>query len=114
MLIQDQALRTDLGTPDVRYLLVIGAADTEYALKKLEQLDEPLQKLVAEGAITGYDHAARYVPTAEKQRQRQARLPEPATLRAGVDAAVKDTTVPTRCVRAVPATMYGRRVVCAC
>ncbi|MFC4310592.1 MMPL family transporter [Steroidobacter flavus] len=91
LLIQDQALRNELGTPDVRYLLVINAADTEYALKKLEQLDEPLQKLVADGAITGYDHAARYVPTAEKQRQRQARLPEPATLRADVDAAVKDT-----------------------
>jgi predicted exporter len=91
LLIQDQALRTELGTPDVRYFLVISAADTEYALKKLEQLDEPLQKLVADGAITGYDHAARYVPTAEKQRQRQARLPEPATLRADVDAAVKDT-----------------------
>jgi predicted exporter len=91
MLIQDQALRTELGTPDVRYLLVIDASDTDSALKKLEQLDEPLQKLVADGAITGYDHAARYVPTAEKQRQRQARLPEPATLRADVDAAVKDT-----------------------
>jgi predicted exporter len=91
LLIQDQALRTELGTPDVRYLLVIDSPDTEYALKKLEQLDEPLQKLIADGAITGYDHAARYVPTAEKQRQRQARLPEPATLRVDVDAAVKDT-----------------------
>lgn len=91
LLIQDQELRSELGTPDVRYLLVITAADTEYALQKLEALDAPLQKLVADGAISGYDHAARYVPTAEKQRQRQARLPEPATLRADVDAAVKDT-----------------------
>ncbi|GFE78718.1 membrane protein [Steroidobacter agaridevorans] len=91
LLIQDQELRSELGTPDVRYLLVITAADTEYALQKLEELDEPLQKMVADGAISGYDHAARYVPTAEKQRQRQARLPEPATLRDDVDAAVKDT-----------------------
>jgi len=91
LLIQDQQLRTELGTPDVRYLLVVSAADTEYALQKLEQLDEPLQKLVDDGAISGYDHAARFVPTAEKQRQRQTRLPEPATLRADVDAAVKDT-----------------------
>jgi predicted exporter len=91
LLIQDQELRSELGTPDVRYLLVVTAADTEYALKRLEQLDESLQALVTDGAITGYDHAARYVPTAEKQRQRQARLPEPATLRADVDAAVKDT-----------------------
>ncbi len=91
LLIQDQALRTELGTPDVRYLLVIDSPETQDALKKLEQLDAPLQKLVADGAITGYDHAARYVPSAEKQRLRQGRLPEPATLRADVNAAVKDT-----------------------
>lgn len=91
LLIQDQQLRSELGTPDVRYLLVITAADSEYALEKLEQLDQPLQALVADGAVTGYDHAARYIPTAAKQRQRQARLPEPATLRADVAAAVKDT-----------------------
>ncbi len=91
LLIQDQELRSQLGTPDVRYLLVVTAKDTEYALKRLEQLDDSLQALVTDGAITGYDHAARYVPTAEKQRQRQARLPEPATLRADVAAAVKDT-----------------------
>lgn len=91
LLIQDQELRSELGTPDVRYLLVITAADAEFALKRLEALDDSLQALVTDGAITGYDHAARYVPTAEKQRQRQARLPEPATLRADVAAAVKDT-----------------------
>lgn len=91
LLIQDQELRSQLGTPDVRYLLVISAPDAEAALQRLEELDEPLQALVSEGAITGYDHAARYVPTAEKQRQRQARLPEAATLRADVAAAVKDT-----------------------
>lgn len=91
LLIQDQELRSQLGTPDVRYLLVITAKDTEYALQRLEQLDESLQALVTEGAITGYDHAARYIPTASKQRQRQARLPEPATLRADVAAAVQDT-----------------------
>jgi predicted exporter len=91
LLIQDQELRSQLGTPDVRYLLVITAKDAEDALKRLERLDDSLQALVTEGAITGYDHAARYVPTAEKQRQRQARLPEPATLRADVAAAVSDT-----------------------
>ncbi|HEY0683546.1 MAG TPA: MMPL family transporter [Steroidobacter sp.] len=91
LLILDQELRSELGTPDVRYLLVIDAEDTEYALQRLEKLDASLQALVTEGAITGYDHAARYVPTAEKQRQRQSRLPEPATLRADIAAAVKDT-----------------------
>ena len=57
-------MRSELGTPDVRYLLVVTAKDTEYALERLESLDASLQKLVDDGAITGYDHAARYVPTA--------------------------------------------------
>lgn len=91
LLIQDQQLRSELGTPDVRYLLVVTAPDTEYALERLEALDISLQKLVVDGAITGYDHAARYVPTAQAQRQRQARLPEPKTLQADLRSALEGT-----------------------
>jgi predicted exporter len=91
LLIQDQQLRSELGTPDVRYLLVVTAEDNEYALQRLESLDPALERLVDDGVITGYDHAGRYVPTAQAQRQRQARLPEPATLRADLQAAVADT-----------------------
>jgi predicted exporter len=91
LLIQDQQLRSELGTPDVRYLLVLTAKDSEYALERLESLEPPLQKLVDSGAITGYDHAARYVPTAQAQRQRQARLPEPQTLRADLQSALAGT-----------------------
>lgn len=91
LLIQDTQLRAELGTPDVRYLMVITAKDSEYALERLESLDASLQELVEDGAITGYDHAARYVPTAQAQRQRQARLPEPQTLRADLQAAVEGT-----------------------
>jgi predicted exporter len=91
LLMQDQQLRGELGTPDVRYLLVITAKDSEYALERLEALDPLLQELVDDGTITGYDHAARYVPTAQAQRQRQARLPEPQTLRADLQAAIAAT-----------------------
>jgi predicted exporter len=91
LLIQDTQLRAELGTPDVRYLLVLTAKDSEYALERLESLDASLQKLIDTGAITGYDHAGRYVPTAQAQRQRQARLPEPQTLRADLQAAVEGT-----------------------
>lgn len=91
VLLQDQQLRAELGTPDVRYLMVISAQDNEYALERLESLDASLQKLIDDGAITGYDHAARYVPTAQAQRQRQARLPEPQRLRADLHAAVEGT-----------------------
>jgi predicted exporter len=91
LLIQDTQLRGELGTPDVRYLLVLTTKDSEYALERLESLEPSLQKLVDTDAITGYDHAARYVPTAQAQRQRQARLPEPQTLRADLQAAVAGT-----------------------
>jgi predicted exporter len=91
LLIQDQQLRSELGTPDVRYMLVVTAEDTQYALKRLEELDESLQTLISAGAISGYDHAARYIPSAEKQRLRQIRLPEPAVLRADVATALKDS-----------------------
>lgn len=91
VLLQDQQLRAELGTPDVRYLMVISAQDNEYALERLESLDASLQNLIDDGAITGYDHAARYVPTAQAQRQRQARLPEPQRLRADLHAAVEGT-----------------------
>lgn len=91
LLLQDTQLRSELGTPDVRYLLVITAEDSEYALERLESMDPSLQKLVDSGAITGYDHAARYVPTARAQRQRQARLPEPQTLRTDLQTAIEAT-----------------------
>jgi predicted exporter len=91
LLIKDTQLRGELGTPDVRYLLVITAKDSEYALERLESLEPALQKLVDSGAITGYDDAARYVPTAQAQRQRQARLPEPQTLRADLQKAIEGT-----------------------
>jgi len=91
LLIEDTQLRGELGTPDVRYLMVVTAKDSEDALEHLQSLDGSLQKLVESGAITGYDHAARYVPTAQAQRQRQARLPEPQTLRADLQSAVAGT-----------------------
>jgi predicted exporter len=87
LLQQDQELRSHLGTPDVRYLLVVSAADDANALLKLEALDRPLRQLVERGAITGYDHAARYVPAIETQRLRQQRLPDEPTLRAALQAA---------------------------
>jgi predicted exporter len=91
LLLQDQQLRSQLGTPDLRYLLVIETGSSEQALTQLEALDAPLRKLVERGAIAGYDHAARYVPTAAKQQARQAKLPDDATLTATLQQALIDT-----------------------
>lgn len=81
LLIEDQQSRAQVGTPDVRYLLVVAATGAEQALSRLEALEPALQTLVERGAITGYDHAARYVPSASTQLRRQQRLPEPSVLR---------------------------------
>lgn len=91
LLMQDQELRSQLGTPDLRYMLVIEAADENQALTQLESLDAPLQKLTEQGAITGYDHAARYLPTSTQQAARQQKLPDETTLRAALDRALANS-----------------------
>jgi predicted exporter len=91
LIAQDTALRSELGTPDLRYLLVVSAPDSEQALARLEGLEPALQKLVARGAITGYEHAARFVPTIATQQRRQQRLPDAETLRAALRSAEADT-----------------------
>ena len=91
LLMQDTRLRAELGTPDVRYLLAVDAADSDAALKGLEALDPGLRALVARHAIGGYDHAARYVPSAATQLLRRHRLPETAALREALRAALADT-----------------------
>jgi predicted exporter len=90
LLARDQELRAQLGTADVRYLLVVAAADDAAALARLEDLDTALGDAVASGAIAGYDHAARYVPSAATQQRRQAKLPDSSTLRAALEAAQRD------------------------
>jgi predicted exporter len=59
----------------VRYLAVITAATTEHALQRLEAVTLGLEELVGAGDITGFDHAARYLPSQSRQRERQQRLP---------------------------------------
>ncbi len=91
LLLTDQQLRSELGTADARYLLVVGAPDSEQALRTLEALEPSLQALVSSGAIGGYDHAARYVPSAGTQQRRQQRLPDPDALREALQRAQAGT-----------------------
>ncbi|NUS37960.1 MAG: hypothetical protein HOQ02_02920, partial [Lysobacter sp.] len=85
---QDMRLRTALGAPDVRYVIVLQGRDTDAALQAGERLQPALDRLVAAHAIAGYDIASRYLPSAATQRARQARLPDAATLRAELAGAV--------------------------
>jgi predicted exporter len=90
-LARDAQLRGELGAPDVRYVLVVRGPDAEDALRGSEALRPALDTLVREGAIDGYDLAARYLPSAAVQRARQAQLPESTSLRAALGAALAGT-----------------------
>jgi predicted exporter len=90
-LARDASLRAELGAPDVRYVLTVQGADAEHVLEASERLRPELDALVREGAISGYDMAARYLPSAATQRARQRALPDTATLRAALDAALADS-----------------------
>src|SRR4030095_1722753 len=61
------------------------------ALTRLEALDPQLQALVGRHAIGGYDHAARYVPSAATPFRRRQRLPDNASLRAALRVALAGT-----------------------
>lgn len=91
LLQQDQELRSQLGTPDLRYLLVVETDNVDQALARLEALDPRLQELTRSGAVTGYDHAARYLPTREKQLARQKKLPDPQTVKTALQQALAGT-----------------------
>ncbi|MCC4589323.1 MMPL family transporter [Xanthomonas sp. NCPPB 1067] len=90
-LAQDTHLRQELGAPDVRYVLALPAVSDEAALQASERLRPRLDALVRNGALTGYDMAARYLPSARTQRARQAALPDATQARAMTEQAVAAT-----------------------
>jgi predicted exporter len=83
----DRQLRSDIGAPDVRYLLAVTAADEQQALGASERLSRALDALVARHDLAGFDAPDRYLPSAAAQRARQAALPDEATLRARLQEA---------------------------
>ncbi|MGH8053748.1 MAG: MMPL family transporter [Stenotrophomonas sp.] len=88
---RDAELRSELGAPDVRYVIAIHGADAQAALAASERMRPALDALVAGNALERYDMAARYLPSAALQQQRQQQLPDEASLRAALADAVADT-----------------------
>ncbi|HJV91820.1 MAG TPA: MMPL family transporter [Azonexus sp.] len=83
----DLALRADIGAPDSRYLVVIGAPDREAALQAAERTGQQLDRLVARGELGGYDSPARFLPSQSAQATRRASLPAGEELRSRLQAA---------------------------
>jgi predicted exporter len=85
----DQELRRDLGAPDVRYLVVIHAADQEAALQACERAAVSLQRAAERGWLEGFQSPAAMLPSLRLQRERAASLPLPADLRRNVAEAMR-------------------------
>jgi predicted exporter len=85
---RDRELREALGAPDVRYLLVVGGPTQDEVLRNAEELRPALQRLVASGAIGGFDLVTDLLPSQETQAKRQASLPPGPRLRENLDVAL--------------------------
>jgi predicted exporter len=85
----DQQLRAELGAPDVRYLLVVSGESQEEALARSESAAELLRELIDRKQLTGFEMAGQYLPTRETQMRRRAALPDPATLQAALNDALR-------------------------
>jgi predicted exporter len=85
----DRQLRSELGAPDLRHLVLVSGATREIALQRTEQAEPWLTGLAARGLISGHDSVARYSPSAATQEKRRAALPEPAIARASLEQALQ-------------------------
>ncbi len=102
--LEDQAydgrLRADLGAPDTRYLVVVQGRDAQDALRAAERTAAALRPLLAQGVIAGFDSPARYLPSDALQESRAQSLPQPRTLRARLERALRG--LPLRPARLEP------------
>lgn len=91
LLQREGELRAALGAPDVRYLLVLEAADADGVLALSERISVQVEQWISARLVDDVELPSRYLPSLATQKARQAKLPERAVLQAALDHAVKDT-----------------------
>lgn len=91
LLQQYERLRDELGAPDVRYIMLVEGTTAEEVLAREERLKPALRQLTASRAISGFEDAARYLPSAATQERRRSELPDRAALTASLDEALRGT-----------------------
>jgi predicted exporter len=84
-----EALRTELGTPEVGDIIVIEGANEEEVLRRSEDVTPALDDLVTDQIIDGYDVASRYLPSRRTQAARRAILPDEEILQRNLQQARK-------------------------
>ena len=95
-----EQLRTAIGAPDTRYLIVASAIDANAALRESERAASALQPLVDAGVLAGIDAPSRFLPSAETQASRQLALPDRDELKRRLQVATAD--LPLRAERLEP------------
>jgi predicted exporter len=85
----DRQLRRDLGAPDVRYLALIHAADSEAALQAAETASAVLRDAAGRGLLVGHDSPAAYLPSLRTQQLRQAAMPPRKVLQSNLRQALQ-------------------------
>jgi predicted exporter len=89
----DKRLRSGMGAPDVRYMVVVSSESWQGALQASEQVALTLQPLVEQGALAAFESPSRYLPSEAAQQARQDSLPEPKILKQRLEAAVQGLPV---------------------
>jgi predicted exporter len=87
----DARLRSEIGAPDVRNLLVIEGRDREAVLQASEAMAAALAPVVASGGITGFETPSRFLPSQAAQAMRRDAIPAKAVLAANLAEAVAAT-----------------------
>ena len=85
---RDEQLQRDFKAPDLRQLVVVTGPDAETALRRSEAVAVELTSLREQGVLAGFEHAARYLPSRQRQAEHRASLPDAETLRLGLRKAV--------------------------
>ncbi|MET0291652.1 MAG: MMPL family transporter, partial [Steroidobacteraceae bacterium] len=89
----DAKMRSELGAPDVRQVVIVSGDDREQVLQRAEATHATLQRLVENGVISGFESPAHYLPSLATQQARLSALPETAELRQRLAAATRDLPV---------------------
>ena len=84
----DQQLRTDLGAPDARYVVIVRGRDEESALRAAETAADALRVAAGKRLLAGFDGPGTYLPSRAAQQARQSALPAPPELRANLQQAL--------------------------
>ncbi len=89
----DQQLRSDLGAPDLRFMVAFSANDEEHALQGAERAGVVLDDLVKKKAIAGFSSPSFVLPSLKMQQARRSAIPDAPHAKQNLDEALQGLPV---------------------